>query len=73
MSCIYALLTLLLGDGVGVDGCGEDTDRLCGSVLGIDRDLLDCIESSINAVDDFCKDGVLCVEMWLFVVGDKEL
>lgn len=73
MSCIYTLLTLLLSDGVGVDGSGEDTDRLCRSVLGIDRDLFDCIEGSINAVDDFCKDGVLCVKMWLLVVNDEEL
>lgn len=73
MSCIYALLTLLLGDGVGVDGGGEDTDWLCGSVLGIDRNLFNGIEGRINAVDDFCKDGVLCVEMRLFVVGDEEL
>lgn len=56
-----------------MDGGGEDADGLCGSVLGVDRDLFNGIKSGIDAIDDFGKDGVFGVEMWLFVICDEEL
>lgn len=56
-----------------MDGGGEDADGLCRSVLGVNRNPFNGIEGGVDAIDDFCKNGVFGIEMLLLVVCDEKL
>lgn len=56
-----------------MNGGGEDADGLRRTVFGIDRKFLNGVQRRVCAIDDLGKDGVLCVEMGLLVICDKEL
>lgn len=56
-----------------MNGGGEDADGLRRAIFSIDRKFLNGIQRRVCAINHLGKDSVLCVEMGLLVICDKEL